>query len=980
LRRLPAILLTRAARIALIVLLVLFVAYTAFGFWGVPRLVRSNLVGFASEQYHRTATVGDIGFNPFTLKLELRDFSLPDADGAPLLAFKRLLLDFDVSSVWRVGASFAAVELDDPFARVMLRPDGSLNLADLANLAHPSPPSDSDEPPRVFIDRLSVARGRIAFEDRARATAFATELRPINFELRDFSTGGESGNAYSLRGASVDGETFGWSGSFQLRPLTSSGKFEVASLQARTVWSYLRDALACEFTQGMINLDGEYFYNAGENGGLRLAVHHVNLTDLGLRPPAGDHEYVEVASLAVEETQVNLRTRRVDVARIKLDGGAVHVARDAQGHINLLELAGKAGPSSSAEPEDAPVPPATSPTPAWVLTAPDIGVVNLRVEINDALVKPAASFALTPVNLKLTGLSTAPDAPLKFEMTARGEGAGDIKISGATTMNADAYQARVELNEFNLASLQPYLSTYTQVTLNSAWLSTAMDLEGAADGAFKAKGDVVVNKLAAIDNTLKQDLLKWDRVTASGIDYGSSTGSTPAHLQVARIEARAPYARLVIAPDQTLNITQLFTPAAGGAPPVVQTVRDASDARHAPAGNPGAMRIAIGQVKVQSGSANFADYWIKPNYAVSLQELSGGISGLSSDPRSRAKVDLNGRVDRYAPAHISGEMNLLSAALFTDMHVKFDGVEMTSVTPYSGHFAGYQIEKGKLSIDVTYLVENRQLAAKQKFVIDQLQLGERVESPDAVKLPLKLAVALLKDRNGVIDIDLPLTGSLDDPQFRVGPLIWKAFVGLLGKIATSPFTLLARLGGSSDEINQVDFAAGSAALDAAGQERMTALSKALTERPLLELEVPTVYAPEADGRALAQVRLDARLSAAGAKADMTGSERFDLLRRQYEKESGKQPLPAAALTVLELRKKRGEVVPYEAGNEQLETTLRDGQPATEAELGDLARARTRVIRDALLGAGQVDAGRVYVLGIKPVAAAEGKVRVELALK
>src|SRR4029079_16657682 len=183
-------------------------------------------------------------------------------------------------------------------------------------------------------------------------------------------------------------------------------------------------------------------------------------------------------------------------------------------------------------------------------------------------------------------------------------------------------------------------------------------------------------------------------------------------------------------------------------------------------------------------------------------------------PKSRAKVDLKGRVDRYAPAEISGELNLLSAALFTDMHVKFDGVEMTSVTPYSGHFAGYAIEKGKLSIDVNYLVKDRQLAAKQKFVIDQLQLGDRVESADAVHLPLKLAVALLKDRNGVIDIDLPLTGSLDDPQFRMGPLIWKAFVGLLGKIVTSPFTLLAKLGGREDEINQLDFAAGSAVLDA----------------------------------------------------------------------------------------------------------------------------------------------------------------------
>ena len=222
--RLPAILLTRVVRIALIVLVLLFVAYTVLGFWLVPRLVRSNLVGFASEQYHRTASVGEVRFNPFTLKLEMRDFSLPDADDAQLLGFERLLLNFDVSSVWRVGASFAGVELDKPFVRVLLRPDGSLNLVDLSHLANPGPPSESDETPRVFIDHLSVSTGRVAFEDRARAAPFATELRPITFELRDFSTGGESGNAYSLRGASLDGESFAWSGSFRRRRLSSSGR------------------------------------------------------------------------------------------------------------------------------------------------------------------------------------------------------------------------------------------------------------------------------------------------------------------------------------------------------------------------------------------------------------------------------------------------------------------------------------------------------------------------------------------------------------------------------------------------------------------------------------------------------------------------------------------------------------------------------------------------------------------------------------
>jgi hypothetical protein len=166
---------------------------------------------------------------------------------------------------------------------------------------------------------------------------------------------------------------------------------------------------------------------------------------------------------------------------------------------------------------------------------------------------------------------------------------------------------------------------------------------------------------------------------------------------------------------------------------------------------------------------------------------------------------------------------------------------------------------GKLSIDVAYLVENRKLNAKQKFVIDQLELGERVESADAVHLPLKLAVALLKDRNGVIDIDLPMSGSLDDPQFRMGPLIWKAFVGLITKAATAPFALLGSLFGGGEEMNLIEFDAGTSSLDAAANERLASISKALTERPALQLEVPTTYSPDLDSAAIAQRKLEGLL-------------------------------------------------------------------------------------------------------------------------
>ena len=476
-------------------------------------------------------------------------------------------------------------------------------------------------------------------------------------------------------------------------------------------------------------------------------------------------------------------------------------------------------------------------------------------------------------------------------------------------------------------------------------------------------GNVDVAKLHTIDNALRQEFISWDRLRVSGIEYTSQ----PEKLRIATITANSPYARLIIAPDQSTNVSKILS-ASGSAPAPIQTVK--TDGK-APAANPPPLRVSIGAVRVVNGAANFADFWIQPNYAVNLQNMNGSILGLSPDPKSRAKVEFEGTVDKYAPAKISGEINLLSAALYTDLKVKFKGVEMTSVTPYSGRFAGYKIEKGKLSIDVAYLVENRTLQAKQKFVIDQLELGERVESDDAVRLPLKLAVALLKDRNGVIDIDLPMTGSLDDPQFRMGPLIWKAFVGLLTKAATAPFALLGSLFGGGEEMNLIEFDAGTSALDAAAQERLASISKALTERPALQLEVPTTYSPDLDRAAIAQRKLEGLLrslpkSTEAALADP--AQRFELLVTQHQSDYGaKAPLPPAALAINAVRKSERDPAGSRRPIWKWSRPSRMKHGVEDSDLEQLGQMRARAIQDALLGSGTLDAARVFVMGANPSA-------------
>jgi hypothetical protein len=389
---------------------------------------------------------------------------------------------------------------------------------------------------------------------------------------------------------------------------------------------------------------------------------------------------------------------------------------------------------------------------------------------------------------------------------------------------------------------------------------------------------------------------------------------------------------------------------------------------------------------ITNGSANYSDQWIQPHFAIGIQQLNGTVDGLSSAAASRAKIDLNGSVDRYAPAHIWGETNLLSQSTYTDISMSYRGIELTGVTPYSGHFAGYKIAKGKLTADLKYHIEDRKLTASHHIVVDQLQLGDKVESPDAVNLPLKLAVSLLKDRNGVIDLDLPVTGSLDDPQFRIGPIIWKVFVNLLEKAVTAPFSLLGHLFGGGDQVNIVEFAPGSPALDATASSRLDSIAKALDARPGLELDVPNTFSSVTDTPALAQKQLQSLLHqragiAEDAPLPTDPAAQFNLLLTQYRAEIGaKAPLPALTTTLTSAKKVKGKTPDYAPASSELTAALLDRIKVADTELQKLGNERAHAVQDALLHGTNIDPARIFLINSAAQPPSGNTVPLELALK
>ena len=220
----------------------------------------------------------------------------------------------------------------------------------------------------------------------------------------------------------------------------------------------------------------------------------------------------------------------------------------------------------------------------------------------------------------------------------------------------------------------------------------------------------------------------------------------------------------------------------------------------------------------------------------------------NSSRKRREPSTSQAKLDNSAPVDIKGKINPLSKQLFLDIVADARDIELSPFSPYSGKYVGYGIEKGKLSFNVKYKLEDRKLSAENKIILNQLTFGEKIESPDAIKLPVLLAVALMKDRNGVIDVDLPIGGSLDDPQFSVGGIIFRIIGNIISKAVTAPFALLGSLfgGGSGQELSYVEFDYGRAALDSAGETKIDSLAKAMNNRPALKVDISGRFDPVND--------------------------------------------------------------------------------------------------------------------------------------
>lgn len=967
----------RGLCIAVALLVLLVIAYTLFGFYGVPRLAERAIRGQMEPLGHHVE-VGPIRFHPFKFQASIEKLRITEGSGAPLIGFETLAVDLELwRSIVERGAVLAYLRLDAPDVSLVVEPDGKVNLARLA----PPPKAEAATPPeegpvtipQVRIGEFTLGAGRVAIEDRSRPQPFALQVTPIAFTLRDFQTATGHANAYAFSGQASTGERIMWSGDFTVQPLGSHGRFSIDDAKASTAVAYLQDLLPVRLVSGVANTAGEYRMTLDPALSLDVELPKLTVRDLGLAEYGAKSGSPAVAAgeIAVSQIALSLAKREVRIDAVDLRGVRVGARREADGALNLSRLVAPSKPPSAPPKQNEVTPKGDS--PQWRVHVGGVRLHAASVALEDRAVTPAVKLDLAPIDVETGALSSdlAQPITLKAGIGIGGKKGGRLDTKGTLRLQPLTAKFDVNLGALDLAVAQPYLAPYTGVQLASARLG----VDGTVDWAQELPrltfdGKARIGDLALREpGHAKRDLIGWENLGIDGIAFDLSRK----RLEIARVDLTAPAARIEISAERQLNVTQALAPPRAGTPepPPPAPATKEKEKKEEP------FAVRVKTLRIQRGTLDFADRSIDPAFAAAIQKLEGRIDGISTQPDASARIDLKGQVDAFSPVLIQGELIPLAYDKDTTIALSFRNMDLVRFNPYSGRFAGYNIVKGKLTTELKYRIHARALEAEHHVVVDQLEFGDATGSKDAVPLPVKLAVALLKDRHGTIDLSLPVAGNLDDPTFRVAPLVWKVLVNVLTKAVTSPFSALASLfGGGGDEMQFVAFTPGSAALEPAEQQQLESLAKALVERPQLKLDVPYAYEEKADGEAIARSALAQAIADKKTGAPPENDEdRLDALEDLHKARLGAKPKFPEDAPDLDRDARRAARLAW------LEGVMVDNLRPDAAALEALAAARAQSVQAALLTRPDLQPERVFLTSRHTGALDEsGRVRMELTLE
>ncbi|OPY65731.1 MAG: AsmA family protein [Syntrophorhabdus sp. PtaU1.Bin050] len=949
-----------------------FVVFTVVGFFVVPPLLKSVILRNLSDSLHREVSIRQVKVNPYALSVTIKGFALRDRETEDIFfSFDELFARFKAISIFKRAIIVGDATLKGPHGHVVRNEDGSYNFSDLLAMAESreSKPAESSKPIQFSINNIIVSGGSLGFIDLPKDTFH--EVEGLTLKIPFISNMRYYVDTYvePSFSALINGDAYSIEG--KTKPFAESRESEftidIKDFDFTRYLPYVPVKMGFRVLSGVIDLTGKVTFVQHKNkppsliAGGNIHFRNIDVVD-GKKTPL-----VKLSSAEIDLTSYEVYANSIRVAKADFQSPEVAVRRSRKGTINLLSLfPEKKAVAKKTQVKKPPAPAKTEDTKPLALAIDALQVVEGKVLFEDFQPPDPVKLQAQKLNIQVENMSLDKNSKANMQLSFALNKRGVFSTKGTLGIDPLSLNLVLDAKGIGIKGLQPYFAEKIRLYIAGGDVSTSGNLavQDHGDKGLTARytGKVLVTNFSSLDKNTAEDFAKWRTLAMGPLDIGYN----PTYAHIKGVALSDFYSAVVINPDGTLSFSQIQEEPAGESHEAAAQGTKAPAPRETKTEPP--LDIEIGKVTLQGGTIQFTDRLIKPNYSAALTEIGGRVTGLSPRKNRHADVELRGKLDNYVPLEITGKINPWKENLYVDLAMKFKDLELSPLTPYSGKYVGYSLEKGKLSFDVQYLVVDKKLDAKNVIFFDQLILGDRVESSDAVKLPVKLAIALLKDRHGQIKLDIPVTGYIDDPKFSIWKIIWKIIGNLLTKAATSPFALLGSMFGSGEELGYLEFDYGQASLNEANIKKLDMLTNALEQRPSLKLDIEGHADPERDREGLKSYLVNRKVKTQKLKdmmkkgspsvpADeitMEPAEYEKYLKRAYDAEKFPKPRNIIGLA---------KSLPVG----EMEKLMFTNTMVNDNDLRMLANQRATNAKELILKSGKVTPDRVFVVEPKSLA-------------
>ncbi|HEX5394492.1 MAG TPA: DUF748 domain-containing protein [Rhodocyclaceae bacterium] len=917
------------------------IVFGLVGYLWLPGFAKTKAEEVLTKALHRPVTIQRIAVSPYTLSATVEGFQAGD-----VLSVKSLLVNVSSTSLVRGIPVISQVRIEEPKVHLVRESATRLNVSDLIDewLAKPASPT-----PEFSVSNIQVEGGEVVWEDKV--VRETQKLSSISLGVPFVANVLSKVEVFvepRFR-AEINGAPFNLGG--KLRPFgaghDAAVNLDLEGLDLTPAMGYLHLPLKLRSAKLSTKLQVLFAKPKDQTPSLTV-VGDVAVNDLQ-SSLLEERARIGAGSLALRGIKLDLFGQKVSVEQVSLSKPNVALRRTGPGSLDFASLNWGGNDKAKTKTETKSIP--------WHWSVGQTVVEEGAFRFEDSTVANALPLQVSGLKVKVGALSSdkAEAAPVNVQASVNQR--GSVSVDGRASVKGDA-EFQVDLKHVDLVALQGWAADKLNVQLTKGDVSFLGKSRWQA-GAGEVSGDLLLSDFSVLDSINADDLLRWKSFSLTKLNVTTQ----PLAIDLGDVALKDFFAKVLVTPKGQLNLRDIVKHDAEGAAPAKGEAKsdgkavakvEAAPTKSAP------LPLKIGRISLDGGTVNFTDRFIKPNYSTRITGLSGHIGALAAGTLS--PVDLRGKVERTAPLEISGKVDPLSSPIGLDIKASARGIDLPPFSAYSGRYVGYAIEKGKFSADVSYKVTKGELVAENHVFLDQLTFGEKVESKDAINLPVNLAVALLKNSRGEIDVNLPISGSLNDPKFSVGGIILKVIFNLLAKAVTSPFALLGSVFGSGEDLSQVAFPPGLSRITPEMEDRLKTLAKAMADRPALKLEINGIANPAVDREGLRQAVLDRKLRAlklsdqakqgksGGRLADvqLSAAERQIYLEKLYKSEDFKDK----PRNVLGLAKSLPSA--------EMEALLLAHQAAADTDLLTLAEDRAQRVQAWLSEQGGVATERMFL--------------------